>query len=161
MPASFNAGFLAATLESLEGETVQASFADARWTGPIHRTAGASAAAGTHADEGVMTTRLAIEPARGERSVTVTAAAERLSSDQTTIRELLRKVLLCGLREGKTDKPNGVRVKMWSIEERERRHAIGGLRDSDKSELPSRYRRPPVGNVARLEPMAALKAFGI
>lgn len=108
-----------------------------------------------------MTARLAHEPARDERSVTVAFAAERLGCDQTTIRELLRKGLLSGLRVGKSDRPNGVRVKMWSIEEWERRHAIGGERDAEISEPPSRRRRAPVSDAAHLEAMAALKAFGI
>lgn len=110
-----------------------------------------------------MTARLALEPARDERSVAVAVAAERLGCDQTTIRELLRKGLLTGLRVGKTDRPNGVRVKMWSIEEWERRHAIGGERGAEMEmpEPPSRRRRAPVSDAAHLEAMAALKAFGI
>lgn len=106
-----------------------------------------------------MTVRLAIELLeRDERSITVAAAAERLGCDHTTIRELLRKELLAGIKVGKTDKPNGVRVKLWSIEAWEERHAIGG---SPARETGEKRRRPPrQANAAHDEAMARLKAWG-
>lgn len=57
-----------------------------------------------------MTARLAHESARA-------VTAERLGCHETTVRELLRKGSISGPRVGKSDRPNGVRVKMWSIEE--------------------------------------------
>ena len=110
-----------------------------------------------------MTTRAALE-VRDERSVTVAAAAERLGCDQTTVRELLRKKLLAGHRIGKTAEPNGVRVKLWSIEAWEETHAIGGSESGGSGEeLTPAARRPPrrrAGNPADLEADAALKALG-
>lgn len=112
-----------------------------------------------------MTVRLALDvEARDERSVTVGAAAERLGCDPTTIRELLRRNLLAGVRVGKTARPNGVRVKVWSIEAWERRHAIGGaVGDGDDGSVPAppKPRRPPVHNPAHEEAMARLKAWGV
>lgn len=107
-----------------------------------------------------MTLRVALEiPERNERSVTVAAAAERLGCDHTTIRELLRKGLLAGVRIGKTECPSGVRVKLWSIEAWEHRHAIGGV--ETESEVKSQRPRPPRHNVAHEEAMVRLKAWGV
>lgn len=109
-----------------------------------------------------MIVRLALPvPERNERSITVAAAAERLGCDQTTVRELLRKKLLAGIRIGKTDKPNGVRVKVWSIEAWEEQHAIGG--DFDEPEDKPEPRRPRLArhNQAHEEAVERLKAWGV
>jgi len=93
-----------------------------------------------------------------ERSITVAAAAERLGCDHTTVRELLRKGLLAGIRIGKTDRPNGVRVKLWSIEAWEERHAIGGT--PDQVLAPRRPPRRTAANAAHNEAIQRLKAWG-
>lgn len=106
-----------------------------------------------------MTPRLAIEiPDRDERAVTVAVAAERLGCDPTTVRALLRQGLLAGHRIGKTDDPNGVRVKLWSIEAWEERHAIGGTAEALAPRQAVRRRRQ--GNGADREADARLKALG-
>lgn len=109
-----------------------------------------------------MTVRLALPvPERNERSITVAAAAERLGCDQTTVRELLRKKLLAGHRIGKTDKPNGVRVKVWSIEAWEERHGIGCDADDEEEKPTPRMPRPTRHNQAHEEAMERLKAWGV
>lgn len=112
-----------------------------------------------------MTLRLALDAdARDERAITVAAAAARLGCDATTIRELLRKNLLAGVKVGKTDRPNGVRVKVWSIEAWEERHAIGSAAvsvDASTVLAPQKPRRPPAHNPAHEEAMARLKAWGV
>lgn len=106
-----------------------------------------------------MTLRLALPASeRNERSITVAAAAERLGCDQTTVRELLRKKLLAGIKVGKTDKPNGVRVKVWSIEAWEERHALGG--GEELASGPGRPRAPSRANPAHEEALAYLKSVG-
>lgn len=95
---------------------------------------------------------------RDERSVTVSAAAERLGCDPSTVYELVRKGLLTGHRIGKTDEPKGIRIKLWSIEDWEERHAIGGSAViAGTKEPPKRRRR---SNAADLEADAVLKALG-
>lgn len=106
-----------------------------------------------------MTARTALE-VRDERSVTVTAAAERLGCDPTTVRELLRKELLAGVRVGKSARPSGVRVKLWSIEAWEERHAIGAIAGVPAPPA-SRRSRPTVHNAAHEEAEARLKAWGV
>jgi excisionase family DNA binding protein len=107
-----------------------------------------------------MTVRLALTlPERDERSITVATAAERLGCDQTTIRELLRKGLLAGVRIGKSEKPSGVRVKLWSVQDWEARHAIGGVEYGDEVKRQSVPR--PRHNVAHEEAMVRLKAWGV
>ena len=107
-----------------------------------------------------MTARLALAmPERDERAITVAAAAERLGCDPTTIRELLRKALLAGIRVGKTDKPNGVRIKLWSIEAWEQRHEIGGSPECHNVARPRGQR--PAHNPAHDEAEARLKAWGV
>ncbi len=93
---------------------------------------------------------------RDERSVTVADAAARLGCDPTTVRALLAKALLAGHRIGKTDRPNGVRVKLWSIEAWEARHAIGGTAETLAPKRTPRRR----AQAADLEADAALKALG-
>jgi hypothetical protein len=102
---------------------------------------------------------MALPPSeRDERSITVAATAERLGCDRSTVYELLNKELLAGIRIGKTDEPTGVRVKIWSIEAWEERHAIGGTKGLEKTH-PARNRRRRA-NAADLEADAALKALG-
>lgn len=109
-----------------------------------------------------MTIRLALPTLeRNERSITVAAAAERLGCDQTTVREMLRKKLLAGIRIGKTNKPNGVRVKVWSIEAWEEQHAIGGDIDEPKEKPAPRRPRPTRHNQAHEEAVERLKAWGV
>lgn len=108
-----------------------------------------------------MTARAALpESERDERSITVAAAAERLGCDHTTVRELVRKGLLFGIRIGKTDEPKGIRVKIWSIEDWEDRHAAGDP-STQQAAAPAKP-RPRRGrrNAADLEADAALKALG-
>lgn len=82
-----------------------------------------------------------------------------MGCDQTTIRELLRKELLAGVRIGKSAEPTGVRVKLWSIEAWEEAHAIGGLKGLEPAGQTVRQRRPKQ-NVADIEADARLKALG-
>jgi excisionase family DNA binding protein len=119
---------------------------NARW-GPVARTTRVDVA---NANDNV---------ARDERAITVAAAAERLGCDQTTIRELLRKELLAGVRIGKSAKPHGVRVKLWSIEAWEDAHAIGGTKGLELAGQVVRRRRSR-RNGADIEADARLKALG-
>jgi excisionase family DNA binding protein len=96
---------------------------------------------------------------RDERAITVSAAAERLGCDETTIRELLRKKFLAGVRVGKTANPRGVRVKIWSIEAWEEKHAIGGTCGLDIAERRV-HRRRSMRNAADIEADTRLKALG-
>lgn len=99
-------------------------------------------------------------PERDERSITVAAAAERLGCDRSTVYEMLNKELLAGIRVGKTAEPKGVRVKMWSIEAWEERHAIGGTKGLEQTEPVKQRQGRRRGNPADLEADAALKALG-
>jgi excisionase family DNA binding protein len=98
-------------------------------------------------------------PERDERSVTVAAAAERLGCDHTTVRELVRKGLLVGIRIGKTNEPKGIRVKIWSIEEWEEAHPASDS-TAVRAEPPKPRRRRPVRNAADIEADALLKSLG-
>jgi hypothetical protein len=99
---------------------------------------------------------------RDERSITVASAAARLGCDGTTIRALLRSGLLSGVRIGKTDKPGGVRVKLWSVTAWETRHAIAGQPTNvpTASPKPKTY-RGPAHNPAHDVAVARLKAWGL
>ncbi len=99
-------------------------------------------------------------PERDERSITVAQAAERLGCDHTTVRELLRKGLLAGVRIGKTDRPTGVRIKLWSIQAWEEAHAIGGTKGVERTQTVVQRRRQSTRNSANLEADARLKALG-
>ena len=109
-----------------------------------------------------MTVRAALKPAPlPEDAITVAQAARRLGGDPTTIRELLRKGLLAGVRIGKTDNPGGVRIKVWSIIAWEERHAMGRGVEAAKSEDRAPPRRTVASNAAHEEAEARLRAWGV
>ena len=109
-----------------------------------------------------MIVRLALEAdARDERSVTVAVAAQRLGVDHTTVRAMVRKRLLAGFKVGKTEKPGGVRIKLWSIVEWEEGHEIGVDEPAAPMVKSRRHQPRPVRNAADEEAAARLRAWGI
>ena len=99
-----------------------------------------------------------LDDQRDERSVTVAAAAARLGCDPSTVYELVRTGRLTGHRIGKTDEPRGVRIKLWSIEDWEERHAIGATETpAPPKDAPKRRSRR---NAADIEADAFLKSLG-
>jgi hypothetical protein len=107
-----------------------------------------------------MTLRVALQPDESaEDSVTLAQAARRLGCDPATVRAMLRRRLLAGHKVGKTDKPTGIRVKVWSLIAWEERHAIG-LTD-DEPAPPRRPRPRSQANPALAEAQAFLRSMGV
>lgn len=103
-----------------------------------------------------------LEPeAAADESVTVAAAARRLGCATSTVRELLEAGELRGHRVGKHrggKAPRGVRVKLSSVADYERRNAIGRTPKAANDAAP-----PPrvVHSPGAAEARRRLRALGV